>query len=105
MSFNNVSMWVSNAYSNDLVSNQESPAPSIAAAFTAHYDTSVEIVSMRLRDGGEPKYVVEGSGHFAIFADENGVWGGVDLEVVKWDGGDYGGEVINALSRAGVEVW
>ncbi|WP_229657641.1 hypothetical protein [Thermocladium modestius] len=94
-------MWVSNAYSNDLVSNQESPAPSIAAAFTAHYDTSVEIVSMRLRDG-EPKYVVEGSGHFAIFADENGVWG-VDLEVVKWDG-DYG-EVINALSRAGVEVW
>lgn len=53
----------------------------------AHYDSSVDVVSIRIRDGSA-KYVIEGRGNFVIFADDNGVWC-IDLEVKQW-GEDYG---------------
>ena len=66
----------------------------------AYYDVSVEVVSIRLRDG-EPKHVIEGTGNFTIFADEHGIWG-IDIEVKRWLG-DH--EVVaKELSRSGVVV-
>lgn len=73
----------------------------IIPTVTAYYDTSVEVISVRIRNG-ELKYVVEGSGNFVIFADDDGVWA-VDLEVKKWRG-DYK-EVVETLKKARVEVW
>ncbi|AAL62761.1 MULTISPECIES: hypothetical protein [Pyrobaculum] len=73
----------------------------IISTAAAYYDTSVEVISVRIRNG-EPKYVVEGSGNFVIFADDDGIWA-VDLEVKRWRG-DYK-KVVEALRKARVEVW
>ncbi len=64
---------MSNVQSN-VVTNSGSQAPPVVAVARAYYDASVEVVSIRFRDG-EVKYVIEGVGNFAIFADDNGVWG------------------------------
>ncbi len=75
-------MWVSNVPRNNIVSNgepaAESPVPLMASAY---YDSSVEVLSIRFRNG-EAKYIIEGGG---------------------WDG-NYG-EVVNTLRKAGVEIW
>ena len=62
----------------------------------ALYDPSVEVLSIRFRDG-EARYVIEGVGNFAVFADEHGVWG-VDIEVKKWL--DNYEEATNTLKKA-----
>ncbi|WP_245522549.1 hypothetical protein [Vulcanisaeta distributa] len=90
---------MSNVQSN-VVTNSGSQAPVVAVA-RAYYDASVEVVSIRFRDG-EVKYVIEGVGNFAIFADDNGVWG-VDLEVKRWVSDR--GEVVNVFRRVKVGVY
>lgn len=39
----------------------------------AYYDASVDIISIRIRNG-KPKHVIEGTGNFVIFADDNRIW-------------------------------
>ncbi|MEM0463185.1 MAG: hypothetical protein QXS00_04895 [Pyrobaculum sp.] len=94
-------MVVKNIYDNVATNTVDVGQRICIVSTTAYYDTSVEVISVRIREG-EPKYIVEGSGNFAIFADDGGIWA-VDLEVKRWSG-DYN-EVVEALRKARVEVW
>ncbi|WP_291766894.1 hypothetical protein [Caldivirga sp. UBA161] len=93
-------MWVSNAPSN-VVANVAQEAPAAVMTTTAYYDASVEVASIRIR-GGEVKYVIEGNGDFAIFADDSGIWA-IDLEVKRWVR-EYS-EVVDMFRRASVRVY
>lgn len=73
----------------------------IVAPIKAHYDTSAEAISVRIRDG-RPKYIVEGSGNFVISADDSGIWA-LDLEIKRWKE-DYR-EIVEILRKAHVDIW
>ena len=91
--------WATNAQPS-IATNSGPQAPTLVVA-RAYYDASVEVVSIRFRDG-EAKYVIEGAGNFAILADEHGIWG-VDLEVKRWVG-NYR-EVVDVFRRIKVDVY
>ena len=93
-------MWSTNAHLGNIASSAYGGWEPRLILAKAYYDASVEVVSIRFRDG-EVKYVIEGSGNFTIFADENGIWG-VDLEVKRW-AGSYR-EVVDAFRRIKAEV-
>ncbi|WP_054850493.1 hypothetical protein [Vulcanisaeta sp. JCM 14467] len=91
--------WASNAPFS-IATNSGPQAPTLVIS-RAYYDASVEVVSIRFRDS-EVKYVIEGTGNFAIFADEHGIWG-IDLEVKRWVNNQ--GEVIDVFRRIKVDVY
>ena len=95
-----MSLWVRNVH-REVASNAVVYEPVEVRRVRYYYDSGVDVVSIRLRDG-EPKYVIEGSGNFVIFADDLGVWS-VDLEVKKW-GGEHG-DVVRKMKMAGFEMW
>ena len=90
--------WFTNTRSST-ATNAGEETPVLVSA-NAYYDASVDVVSIRFRDG-EPKHVIEGFGNFTIFADEHGVWG-IDIEVKRWIGDHE--VVVKELSRSGVLV-
>ena len=66
---------------------------------TAYYDSMVDIISMRIRDG-EPKYILDGAGNFVIAADDCGIFS-LDIEVKIWNK-DYN-DVKAALKKAKID--
>lgn len=66
---------------------------------TAYYDSMVDIISTRIRDG-EPKYILEGAGNFVIVADDCGILS-VDIEVKIWNK-DYN-DVKESLKKAKID--
>jgi hypothetical protein len=53
----------------------------------AYYDRRADVLSIDIRDGGEPRHVVVGRGTFVIYADGQGIYA-IDVEAERWDCGD-----------------
>jgi uncharacterized protein YuzE len=53
----------------------------------AYYDRRADVLSIDIRDGGEPKHVVAVRGTVVIYADDRGIYA-IDVEAEEWDCGD-----------------
>jgi uncharacterized protein YuzE len=50
----------------------------------AYYDRRADVLSIDIRDGGEPRHVVVGRGTFVVYADDAGIYS-IEIEAESWD--------------------